>query len=125
MQRARPNIVTDEQVMPKGEGDVLPYLLNDLVERSELGCQKYGEFLATENGRDAMMDAYQKALDLVIYLKQALMERDGVEETEWARAGWYELYGEVMALEAAVNAQEDSLADAEADYAKLEAQYRG
>jgi hypothetical protein len=49
----------------------------DMQFRREQGTRKYGTELRTGNGRDALVDAYQEALDLVMYLKQALMERDG------------------------------------------------
>ena len=29
------------------------------------------------NGRDALVDAFQEALDLCVYLRQAIYERDG------------------------------------------------
>jgi hypothetical protein len=32
--------------------------------------------ILTFNGRDALLEAYQESLDLTVYLKQALMERD-------------------------------------------------
>lgn len=48
----------------------------DLEARQRLGTATYGTPLQPHNGRDALMDAYQKALDLACYLKQALMERD-------------------------------------------------
>ncbi len=47
----------------------------DLRERTLLGTRKYGEPLQTFNGRDALQDAYEEALDLAQYLKQELMER--------------------------------------------------
>jgi len=33
--------------------------------------------LVPHNGRDALRDAYEEALDLCQYLRQALYERDG------------------------------------------------
>lgn len=60
-----------------GRLDVLPLVLADLQARSDAGLQKYGTRLQTENGRDALTDAYQEALDLCMYLRQALAERDG------------------------------------------------
>jgi len=39
--------------------------------------QKYGTYLQTHNGRDALWDAYQEAMDLCMYLRQAILERDG------------------------------------------------
>lgn len=48
----------------------------DLVERERLGAERYGTALYPRNGRDALLDAYEEALDLACYLKQALLERD-------------------------------------------------
>ncbi len=58
-----------------GEEKVLDAVLADLTGRAEQGKEKYGTYLMTENGRDPLVDAYQEALDLVMYLKQELMER--------------------------------------------------
>lgn len=49
----------------------------DIGERKSQGIAKYGTALQGFNGRDALTDAYQEALDLVQYLRQALYERDG------------------------------------------------
>lgn len=49
----------------------------DLAERKSFGTRKYGTPLQAHNGRDALLDAYEEALDLCVYLKQALVERDG------------------------------------------------
>ena len=63
---------------PTGNGAVvLDYVLKDLKSRSDAGLQKYGTRLRINNGRDALTDAYQEALDLVMYLRQAILERDG------------------------------------------------
>ena len=45
--------------------------------RLEFGTKKYGTGLQPFNGRDALKDAYEEALDLCNYLRQALYERDG------------------------------------------------
>lgn len=52
-------------------------LLKDVVERKQLGIQRYGIPLQPHNGRDALLDAYQEAMDLALYLRQAIYERDG------------------------------------------------
>lgn len=52
-------------------------VLADIKERDEIGMQKYGTRLQPFNGRDVLVDAYQEALDLVVYLRQAIYERDG------------------------------------------------
>jgi len=51
-------------------------VLNDMKERDEIGKQKYNTRLQPFNGRDPLVDAYQEALDLVVYLRQAIYERD-------------------------------------------------
>jgi hypothetical protein len=51
-------------------------ILFGLYERAWAGRQKYGTYLETGNGRDALWDAYQEALDLVMYLRQAILERE-------------------------------------------------
>lgn len=56
---------------------VWPLVIMDMANRDSVGRERYGVPLQPHNGRDALMDAYQEALDLCAYLKQALMERDG------------------------------------------------
>ncbi len=48
----------------------------DLRYRKQEGIKKYGTPLQAGNGRDALQDAYEEALDLCQYLKQAIIERD-------------------------------------------------
>ena len=48
----------------------------DLIARAEEGLKKYGTYLETNNGRDALMDAYQEALDLLMCLEQENAERN-------------------------------------------------
>lgn len=55
---------------------VLPEVLIDLQLRVAKGTEEYGEPLTTGNGRNALQDAYEEALDLTMYLKQKLMEED-------------------------------------------------
>lgn len=51
-------------------------VIEDLTERCAEGTRKYGTPLTAGNGRDALTDAYQEALDLAMYLRQAIEERD-------------------------------------------------
>ena len=70
--------VAEDQPMPHGKGPNIDDLVTaDIEARGQAGEQKYGERLKPHNGRDALMDAYQEALDLTKYLRQALYERDG------------------------------------------------
>lgn len=69
--------VSEHQPEPKeGDKTVLDYVMADIQERADAGKKKYGMYLKTNNGRDALMDAYQEAIDLVMYLRQAILERD-------------------------------------------------
>lgn len=51
-------------------------VINDLKTRKLEGIKKYGTPLQAFNHRDALQDAYEEALDLCQYLKQAIEERD-------------------------------------------------
>lgn len=50
--------------------------MDDFRERADSGREKYGTYLEAFNGRDPLWDAYQEAIDLAMYLRQAIMERD-------------------------------------------------
>lgn len=76
----RMSLASEHQPEPKpGQQNVADYVLRDIAERIEAGELKYGTKLQTFNGRDALWDAYQEALDLVMYLRQAILERDAQE----------------------------------------------
>ena len=60
-----------------GKTDVYPIVIQDIEERVVAGEMRYGTVLQTQNGRDALWDAYEECLDLVMYLRQAILERDG------------------------------------------------
>lgn len=71
------------QPPPTGDGDpIVDLVLQDIEARVMAGEKKYGTKLKTFNGRDALVDAYQEALDLVFYLRQAIAERDAEKSTE-------------------------------------------
>ena len=70
---------TPQPARHSGKLTVIDYVLADMAERAAMGVRKYGTHLQTDNGRDALWDAYQEALDLSMYLRQAILERDGNE----------------------------------------------
>lgn len=72
------NPYTHEPPPKKGKIAVADFVLKDIQDRIDIGYKKYGTKLETNNGRDALMDAYQESLDLVMYLRQAILERDGI-----------------------------------------------
>lgn len=47
---------------------------NDICNRDASGELKYGTRLQPFNGRDSLQDAYEEALDLTVYLKNAHTE---------------------------------------------------
>lgn len=51
-------------------------VMADMRERDQFGKEKYGVRLQPKNGRDFLADAYQEALDLAVYLRGAIYERD-------------------------------------------------
>jgi hypothetical protein len=67
-----------EQAMPtpNNRPSVQSLVRADLDEREQVGIQRYGTPLQAFNGRDALRDAYEEALDLACYLRQAMAERD-------------------------------------------------
>lgn len=66
---------------PNNNPHIVELVKADLDRRRALGIQRYGTALQASNGRDALKDAYEEALDLCQYLKQALVERDSGEVT--------------------------------------------
>lgn len=72
-----PKVLVTEQVAPTP--NTLPavwdLVLADMKARDAEGRRKYGTPLQPFNGRDPLVDAYQEALDLVVYLRQAIYER--------------------------------------------------
>jgi len=67
--------VTEQPAPQASEGDVWALIIHDMSQRRQGGIEKYGTPLQPHNGRDALVDAYQEALDLVVYLRQAIEER--------------------------------------------------
>lgn len=55
---------------------IMPLVMADIEARVAKGTKEYGEPLTSQNGRDALWDAYEEALDLAMYLRQAIVERD-------------------------------------------------
>lgn len=68
--------MNDDQPKPQGTGrPIADLVINDIEQRIQKGIETYGEPLTAFNGRDALIDAYQEALDLAIYLRQVIEEK--------------------------------------------------
>ena len=99
---------SEYQPDPKqGEKVVVDVVLADIRERAETGKRKYGTYLETNNGRNPLWDAYQEAIDLVMYLRQALLEQER-QPTPLAPDA-----GDSAASSGIVNASADSTSQAE------------
>lgn len=66
----------DSQPLPviNDAPDVQSAVIADIEKRRELGIKRYGTAVQPHNGRNALLDAYEEALDLAMYLKQWLIE---------------------------------------------------
>ena len=65
-----------EAPVPNTHQAVWDAVIRDMQERDEVGLKRYGTRLQPFNGRDMLLDAYAEALDLVVYLKGAILERE-------------------------------------------------
>ncbi len=63
---------------PNDKPAVWDLVMADMRERDASGRAKYGTPLQPHNGRDWLVDSYQEALDLAVYLRQGIFERDGL-----------------------------------------------
>lgn len=55
-------------------------VISDIESRKADGLERYGTLLQPHNGRDMLRDAYEEAIDLTIYLRGAIVERDTISE---------------------------------------------
>lgn len=67
---------TQPDPVPNDSTPIWDLVISDMKARDNLGRERYGVPLQANNGRDVLTDAYEEALDLVVYLKQAIVERD-------------------------------------------------
>lgn len=59
---------------PGSPGEIDAFVVADMEARDKLGRDRYGTPLTAHNGRNQLVDAYQEALDLVVYLRAAIEE---------------------------------------------------
>lgn len=74
MTKTTPN-TPQPQPLPNNHPAVWDLVMADMKERDQIGAQKYGTRLQPHNGRDFLTDAYQEALDLVVYLRGEIEEQ--------------------------------------------------
>jgi hypothetical protein len=67
--------MTDQPAPKKNSSTpVWELVIHDMLARDREGRERYGVPLQANNGRDALQDAYEEALDLAVYLRQAIEE---------------------------------------------------
>lgn len=64
---------------PNNTQPIHEQVIEDIKRRAEVGKQNYGTYLQANNGRDPLLDAYEEAQDLALYLKQAILEREATK----------------------------------------------
>jgi hypothetical protein len=57
---------------------VFKELIEDIKSRDKRGWEIYKKPMTTFDGRNSLQDAYEEALDLVVYLKKFLLEQDNL-----------------------------------------------
>ncbi len=72
----KPSLNAPEPPPTDGEGPPVWELVRaEMLERHEAGVAKYGRPLRAFDGRKSLVDAYQEALDLAVYLRKEIEER--------------------------------------------------
>lgn len=83
----------EDQPLPVGgQQSVQDALIADIQARRDIGIKRYGSALMTQNGRDAVQDALEEAVDLAVYLKQVQLEtaerREALARVHAVREEW-------------------------------------
>jgi hypothetical protein len=84
-----PPIQTDEK-------PVWDMVIEDMRRRDHEGRRKYGTPLQAGNGRHHLVDAYQEALDLVVYLRAQLEAEDAEQDTLEPRMEDYQAIRDIL-----------------------------
>jgi hypothetical protein len=71
-----PLVLDEPDPVPNDGPAVWDLVIADMQARDLVGRERYGTPLQPDNGRDVLADAYAEALDLAVYLRQAIYERD-------------------------------------------------
>lgn len=78
-------------------------VIADQTKRKQYGLDKYNSLLQPFNGRDQLQDAYEESLDLCVYLRTAIEERNliAAQDLEYGMDGAESLLEEAAVLERA------------------------
>lgn len=106
----------DQPLPTAGRECVQDALIAEIEQRKQLGIQRYGSPLMTHNGRDAIRDAREEAVDLAVYLMQVELEvRDLHAERDQLRVRLREASEALRAVGKAAIVVEPTLAKPYAD----------
>lgn len=79
--KEQPPPISSPEPKEGGEsGSVWAMVLRDMSERERIGIEKYGLPVLWNNGRDHIVDAYQEALDKIVYLRAEILKRQYVKD---------------------------------------------
>ena len=77
LRKRRPRDEHDQPLpVPNAGPSMHDLVIEDIKARKAIGLRRYGALLQAHNGRDALRDAYEEVLDLAIYLRQYMAERE-------------------------------------------------
>lgn len=62
--------------IPNGLPSMHDLVMQDMAARKDFGFKKYQALLQPFNGRDPLKDLYEELMDALVYVRQALYERD-------------------------------------------------
>lgn len=83
IQRITALLYPTEQTAPVANGStpIWELVITDMATRDKTGRERYGTPLQAGNGRNSLQDAYEEALDLVVYLRTRI-EEDRIAESK-------------------------------------------
>lgn len=56
--------------------NVWPEVIKDMIDRNEMGAQKYGRYLRDDCPDDMLQHLYEELLDASVYIKTLMLQRE-------------------------------------------------
>lgn len=83
-------LINEQNPPQPSEGDMWLEVIKEMQDRREMGIAKYGQPVQPFNGRKPLVDAFQEVLDLAVYLRQEIAEREKLQaEIDRLKAGLF------------------------------------
>jgi hypothetical protein len=77
MKRDHKGLPEPERSSSDGKGrNIWELVLEDMKARHHMGVEKYKKALKAFDSRDSLVDAYQEALDLSVYIRKKIKEEE-------------------------------------------------